>query len=110
MGNKILQDKSFLFSVEAIKLYKNLIKVNEFILSKQFVRSSTSIGANIVEAFEAESDRDFLHKLSISLKEARETEYWLRILKVFHKDVVTDKIINHCSELISILIVIIRSK
>ncbi len=53
---------------------------NEYVISKQLLRSITSIGANIHEAYDAESKKDFIHKLSISLKESKETDYWIRLL------------------------------
>jgi four helix bundle protein len=73
-------DKSFKFSLEIIKLYNKLRKEKEFIISKQLLRSATSIGANVHEASAAFSRRDFAHKMSLASKEARETEYWLKIL------------------------------
>ena len=70
-----------LFALEIIKIYKYLInEKKEFVLSKQLLRSGTSIGANINEAVSGQSKRDFVHKLSIALKEARETLYWLKLL------------------------------
>lgn len=76
----IIKEKSFEFAVEVVSLYKVLVEKKEFILSKQIVRSGTSIGANIREAEHAQSKADFINKLSISLKEANETEYWLDLL------------------------------
>ncbi len=76
----IIQKKSFDFALKIIELYKKLIAENEYIISKQVLRSSTSIGANVEEASAAQSKRDFIHKMSISSKEARETRYWLRLL------------------------------
>jgi four helix bundle protein len=76
----IIKDKSFVFAVEIVYLYKILTEKKEFVLSKQLLRSGTSIGANIREAEHAQSKADFIHKLSISLKEANETEYWLDLL------------------------------
>ncbi len=77
----LIQDKSFDFALSIIEVYKNLTKnKNEYIMSKQLLRSGTSIGANVNEAIEAQSRADFIHKLSIALKEARETEYWIRLL------------------------------
>jgi four helix bundle protein len=76
----IIKEKSFSFAIEIVFLYKILIERKEFILSKQLLRSGTSIGANIREAEHAQSKADFIHKLSISLKEANETEYWLDLL------------------------------
>jgi len=79
----IIKEKSFEFAVEVVSLYKVLVEKKEFILSKQIVRSGTSIGANIREAEHAQSKADFINKLSISLKEANETEYWLDLLTPF---------------------------
>ena len=76
----IIQKKSFEFSLEIIHLYKMLIENKEFIISKQLLRSATSIGANVEEASAASSKKDFIHKMTIASKEARETKYWLRLL------------------------------
>ena len=73
-------DISFHFSLKIIKLYKKLRDEKEFIISKQLLRSATSIWANVHEASAAFSKRDFVHKMSIASKEARETQYWLKIL------------------------------
>lgn len=71
----LIVDKSFEFALLTIDLFKKLQSEKEFVLSKQLLRSGTSIGANVNEAIAAESKKDFIHKLSISLKEARESEY-----------------------------------
>ena len=77
----ILQEKSFAFAIRIVKLYQYLCEEKkEYVLSKQIVRCGTSIGANIEEAIGGQSDKDFLSKLGISYKEARETIYWLRLL------------------------------
>ena len=77
----LIKDKSYKFALEIIELYKYLSnEKKEFVLSKQILRSGTSIGANIEESQAAQSKRDFLSKLSISSKEARETLYWLKLL------------------------------
>ncbi len=82
MKKSILKDKSFCFAIRVINLYKHLAdKKKEFILSKQLLRSGTSIGANIREAFNGESTKDFIHKLSVAQKETDETIYWLELLK-----------------------------
>lgn len=78
-SNKI-EDRSFNFALSIIALYKELNFKSEFVLSKQLLRSGTSIGANVHEASAASSKRDFLNKMSIASKEARETEYWLKLL------------------------------
>ena len=80
-SENIIQEKSFTFAIRIINLYKYLKnEKKEFILSKQILRSGTSIGANIEEAIGGQSDKDFFTKLTISYKEARETVYWLRLL------------------------------
>lgn len=106
----IVKDKSFDFAVRIVNLYKYLTtEKNEFIMSKQVLRSGTSIGANICEATQAISPADFKAKLSISLKEASESDYWLRLL---HKTDYLDNnqfdsIITDCQELFKILTSII---
>jgi len=80
-GN-VVQDKSFAFAVRIVRLYKYLTEEKrEFILSKQLLRSGTSIGANIEESIGGQSEKDFFAKLTISYKEARESKYWIRLLK-----------------------------
>jgi four helix bundle protein len=76
----IIKDKSFVFATEIVYLYKVLAEKKEFVLSRQMLRSGTSIGANVRESEHAESKADFIHKLSIALKEANETEYWIDLL------------------------------
>ena len=80
MGKEnIIQVKTFSFALKIIVLYQKLIKHKEYILSKQLLRSGTSIGANVEEAIAGFSKKDFTAKMSISSKEARETRYWLRL-------------------------------
>jgi four helix bundle protein len=80
--NNITMTKSYDLAVRMIKLYQHLTgKKKEFILSKQLIRSGTSIAANIREAYDAESDKDFVHKLAISQKECSEAGLWLELLK-----------------------------
>lgn len=81
VAESVIQKKSFQFALLIIELYKNLCKKGEFILSKQLLRSGTSIGANVEEATAGQSRKDFLAKMSIASKEARETKYWLRLLQ-----------------------------
>ncbi|HAO04513.1 MAG: four helix bundle protein [Chitinophagaceae bacterium] len=81
-SNNIIQEKSFAFAIRIVNLNKHLItEKKEFILSKQLLRSGTSIGANVEEAIGAVSDKDFLNKLGIAYKEARESIYWLKLLQ-----------------------------
>lgn len=80
--NNIIQEKSFAFAIRIINAYKFLInEKKEFVLSKQMLRSGTSIGANVEEAIGGQSKADFLSKISIAYKEARETLYWIKLLK-----------------------------
>ncbi len=80
--DNIIQEKSYDFAVKIVKLYKRLSQEKkEFVLSKQLLRSGTSIGANIEEAIGGQSRKDFYAKLTIAYKEARETHYWIRLLK-----------------------------
>ena len=80
--NSILKDKSFAFAIQIVKTYKVLVEEKkEYVMSKQLLRSGTSVGANIREAKNAESTNDFIHKLGISQKECDETLYWLELLK-----------------------------
>ncbi len=82
MKESILKTKSYDFALRILKLHRHLINESkEYVLSKQILRSGTSIGANIEEANQAQSTPDFIHKLSIALKEASETNYWLRLLR-----------------------------
>jgi len=80
-NDNVLAQKSFEFAKRCVKLYKHLVDIfNDYVISKQILRCGTSIGANISEAINAQSKPDFLSKMNISLKEATETEYWLRLL------------------------------
>ena len=108
-SESIIAGKAYAFALGIIKLYKSLIERREFVLSKQILRSGTSIGANVNEAISAQSKRDFVHKLSISLKEARETIYWLRLLKDsdYINEADFNKMFAACDELIKILTKII---
>ncbi len=76
----LILDKTFDFSLDIIELYKVLRQNNEFVISKQLLRSATSIGANAEESSAAQTKKDFITKMSIASKEARESRYWLRLL------------------------------
>lgn len=81
MKENVIKNKSFDFALKVVKLYQYLVgEKREFVLSKQMLRSGTAIGALVRESEHAESKLDFIHKLSIALKEANETEYWLILL------------------------------
>ena len=106
MKENVLKEKSFLFAIRVINLYKFLKKEHkEFVLSQQIIRSGTSVGALVREAEHAESIKDFIHKLSISLKEINETEYWLDLL--FATDFINEKMYQSlkkdCEELLKLL-------
>lgn len=112
MGESILKEKSYKFALRIVKLNKYLNEEKrEFVLSKQILRSGTSVGANVVEANRAESTADFIHKLSISLKESFETEYWLNLLKdsEYISEVQSESLINDCNELQKMLISSIKT-
>lgn len=111
-SDNIIREKSYDFSLKIIEIYRGLtIDKREFILSKQLIRSGTSIGANIEEAIGAQSKNDFISKMSISYKEARETLYWLHLLtdSNFLNKQQSDKLIYECEELLKILGSIIRT-
>ena len=107
----VIKEKSFEFAKEIVYLYKNLADKKEFVLSRQVLKSGTSIGANIREAEHAQSKADFINKLSISLKEANETEYWLDLLYEtnYLSDELYQNLKNKNIELLKLLISIINT-
>lgn len=108
----VLKDKSYKFALRTVILYKYLAyEKKEFVLSKQALRSGTPIGANITEANQAQSKSDFLHKLSISLKESFETEYWLNLLSEvdFISSEQANSLLIDCKELRKILTTSIKT-
>ncbi|MBR4199389.1 MAG: four helix bundle protein [Bacteroidales bacterium] len=112
MKDNVITEKSKSFSLKIINIYKSLCEdKREFVLSKQLLRSGTSIGANITEANYAQSEADFLSKMHISLKEAAETSYWLDLLYqsnyIDKKDY--DSLYPDCIEIIKILTSITKS-
>jgi len=111
MSKSIIVEKSYAFSLKIIALYKYLnYEKKEFVLSKQILKSGTSIGANVEESQSAISKRDFISKNSIALKEARETYYWLRLLKDSHY--LSEEhtcLLNECNELNKILTSIVKT-
>ena len=112
MTDNHIKTKSKAFAIRIIKLYQHLIRSHsEFVISKQLLRSGTSIGANICEGLFAQSQADFIAKLSISLKEAAETRYWLELLcetEYLTKDEF-DSVDKDCSELIALLTSILKT-
>ncbi len=106
----VIEEKSFQFALEIIKLYKVLKTNHEFAIGRQVLRSGTSIGANVAEGTAAQTKKDFIAKMSIASKEARETLYWLRLLKsgeIIKYDY--EDLLKNCSELIRILTAIVKT-
>ena len=113
MSYSIITDKSKEFALRVIRLYKYLtVEQREFLIAKQLFRSGTSIGANIRESKRAQSEADFYSKLSIALKEAEESAYWIELL--YESDYITEaqfnSIYTDCNELISMLVVITKKQ
>ena len=110
-GN-VVQEKSYAFALRTIKLYQHLAgKKREYVLSKQVLRSGTSIGANVEEALGGQSKKDFTSKMTVAYKEARETHYWIRLLT--DSGYLTTKqsasILIDCEELLRLLGSILKS-
>ncbi len=110
MGNLIVE-KSFQFSVRVVFFCQKLIKNKEYIISRQLFKSATAIGANVEEALAAYSRKDFINKLSIAHKEARESKYWIKLL--FRTNYMSEDeylvFISDCESLIKILFAIIKT-
>jgi four helix bundle protein len=108
--NPVLE-KSYALSLEVVRVYRAMVERREFVLSKQLVRAGTSIGANVEEALAAQSRRDFIAKMSIARKEARECNYWIRLLR--DSDMMTDaeaeRLLAGSVEMIRLLTAIIIS-
>ena len=110
--NHAIQDKSFRFAVRIVNLCRYLqTEQKEYVLTKQLLRCGTSIGANVAESQQAQSRPDFISRLNIALKEAYETNYWLRLLyeTQFLKPDEFQSIIHDCQEIEKLLISIIKS-
>jgi len=108
----IVGNKSFDFAVRVVKLYRYLTETQkEYILSKQLLRSGTSIGANVSEALQGQSKPDFCAKMNIALKEAAETKYWLKLLTAtgYLTDQESQSITSECVEIEKILYNIVRT-
>ncbi|WKN40504.1 four helix bundle protein [Tunicatimonas pelagia] len=106
-----VREKSFAFAIRVVGLYKYLVnEKKEFVLSKQLLKSGTSIGANVEEGIGGISRKDFRAKLSIAYKEARETKYWLKLLHAtdYIDEKAFDSMIEDCEELLKILYVIVK--
>ncbi len=104
-------NKSFQFALKIIGLYKHLTNKHEYVLSKQVLRSGTSIGANVEEGVAGISKKDFISKMSIACKEARETKYWLRLIheSKINEDIEIAPLIKEADELVRILTAIIKT-
>lgn len=111
MKQNIIKDKTYQFALHIIQYYQKMQQQNEFVLSKQLLRSGTSIGANVEEAAAAQSRKDFISKMSISSKEARETNYWLRLLRdsKLCANIDFTEIIKDSEEIIKILTSIVKT-
>ena len=110
MRPNLILNLSFDFSIKVMGLYKDLTSKREYIISKQLLRSATSIGANIFEATAAASRKDFINKMTIASKEARETYYWLKLLE--KGEIVNIKVgeyIKDIQDIINILTAIVKT-
>ena len=110
MAENIIRKKSFDFALLIIDLYREIQERHKYVLSKQLLRSGTSIGANVEESCAGQSRKDFLAKMSIASKKARETRYWLQLLqqsKIVDVDVTS--VLHGANELISILTSIVKT-
>jgi four helix bundle protein len=111
--DNVILDKTMDFSVRIVRLYQHLCEIKkEYVMSKQLLRAGTSIGANAHEAHNAQSDKDFLAKMYVALKEATETEYWIKLLLKtdFLSTREGESILSDCVEVKRILTAIIKTK
>jgi len=110
MKRNIIYEKSFDFAIKIVNIYKLLVSKQEYVMSKQLLRSGTSIGANVSEATAAYSKKEFISKMSIASKEARETKYWIELLIATNFLTHDEKfILNDIHEIIKILTSIIKT-
>ena len=107
----IIKEKTYQFALRIIGFYAELVKDKEFVLSKQLLRAGTSIGANVEEATAAQSRKDFISKMAIASKEARETHYWLRLLRdsKIYDGMELFRLIEESEEIIKILTSIVKT-
>ena len=111
-GDNVVVEKSYAFAIRIVNCYKYLCtEKKEFVLSKQLLRSGTSVGANVEEAIGGQSRKDFIAKLSIAYKEARETNYWLRILRDTHyiDDKMSNSLLADNEELLKLIGTIVKT-
>ena len=108
-----VREKSYGFALEAIRLYRRLMTDREYVIARQMVRAATSVGANVEEALAGQSRRDFLAKMSVASKEAREAHYWLRLIRDSNPDhrgdPLTQQLLNETDQLIRILTSIVKT-
>ena len=111
MQKSFIKEKSYSFALQVIELSRILLKQNEYVLSKQLLRSATSIGANVEEALAGQSKADFLSKMSIASKEARETNYWLRLLRDSHtiSEVEAEPLLKESEDIVNMLTSIVKT-
>ena len=114
MGKRenIIKEKTYAFALRVIKLYNYLIETNkEYVLSKQILRSGTSIGANVEEAIGGHSKKVFIARIQIAYKEAREVHYWLRLLRDsnYIDDKLAESLLSDCEEIVAILTAILKT-
>ena len=115
MKKNLIVDLSFDFALEVIKLYKTVISQNEYVISKQLLKSATSIGANVNEAQAGQTRKDFTAKMAIASKEARETHYWLMLIKrselvdFDNKEHVINELLDKLLSITNILTKIVKS-
>ena len=111
ISENVIEKKSYAFAINVVNAYKKLESRSEYVLSKQLLRSGTSIGANVMEGLRAQSRKDFISKMNIALKEANESEYWIRLLMdTGYLSKQEDKLLlNECKEVCRILSSIVRT-
>ena len=111
ISDNVIEKKSYAFAINVVNAYKKLESRSEYVLSKQLLRSGTSIGANVMEGLRAQSRKDFISKMNIALKEANESEYWIRLLMdTGYLSKQEDKLLlNECKEVCRILSSIVRT-
>jgi four helix bundle protein len=110
--NNVLQQKTYAFAIRVVKAYQYLSdEKKEYVLSKQLLRSGTSIGANTEEAIGGQSEKDFYAKLNIVYKEARESHYWIRLMKDtnYFDEVQATSLLTDCDEILKIVGSIIKT-
>ena len=111
MADNLIREKSYAFALQIIKLCKQLEQSREYVMARQLLKAGTSNGANVEEALAGQSRADFVAKMSIASKEARETNYWLRLLKdgEIIEQSLASRLLDDSKELINILTAIVKT-